>query len=68
MGAVLRAFAVGGVAAPCLAAVDPDAGEGACAAAVACGWIAEAGECLPGAAVSGAEVAAWIRRVGGEGP
>ncbi|GMU65771.1 MAG: hypothetical protein AMXMBFR36_20450 [Acidobacteriota bacterium] len=40
----------------------PGRWEGACAGAVACGWITDVAECLPGGPVSGAEVSDWIRR------
>jgi hypothetical protein len=35
----------------------------ACAAALACGLLAEAGECLPAAPLAGREAVEWIRRV-----
>ena len=52
---------------------DSELGEGAatriertgalCARAAAAGWVSEAAECLPAAAVSGAEATRWIRQV-----
>lgn len=39
------------------------AGGDACAAAVACGLVAEAGECLPSAPLSGHEAVDWISRI-----
>jgi UDP-N-acetylglucosamine--N-acetylmuramyl-(pentapeptide) pyrophosphoryl-undecaprenol N-acetylglucosamine transferase len=40
-------------------------GADACAAGLACGLLAEAGECLPSAPISGREAVEWIRRVPG---
>jgi hypothetical protein len=38
--------------------------EAVCSTAVACGFLAEAGDCLPDAGVPGKDAAAWIRRTG----
>jgi len=62
--AILRASDPACAPAGALAARSWDA---LCAVAVACGLVPEAGECLPGSPVSGAEALEWIRVAGREG-